>query len=65
LSTHRFQYVLNNDEAQYRGGVEYPLDASPVFRYTAKDSLNAPQVTAVEQFRKAIEESEKQSLHKP
>ena len=49
----------------YRGGVEQPLDTSPVWRYTAKDSLNAPQVTAVEQFRKAIEESEKQSQHKP
>lgn len=44
----------------YRGGVEYPLDSPPVWRYIAKDSLNAPQVTAVEQFRKAIEESEKQ-----
>jgi hypothetical protein len=49
----------------YRGGVEYPLDVSPVWRYIAKDSLNAPQVVAVEQFRQAIEESEKQSLHKP
>ncbi len=44
----------------YRGGVEYPLDSSPVWRYIAKDSLSAPQVAAVEQFRKAIEESEKQ-----
>jgi hypothetical protein len=49
----------------YRGGVEYPLDVSPVWRYTAKNSLNEPQVTAVEEFRKAIEESEKQSQHKP
>lgn len=49
----------------YRGGSEYPLDAPPVWRYIAKDSLNAPQVSAVEQFRKAIEESEKQSQHKP
>ena len=48
-----------------RGGVEYPLDVSPVWRYSAKDSLSAPQVVAVEQFRQAIEESEKQSLHKP
>jgi len=49
----------------YRGHSDYPLDAPPVWRYIAKDSLNAPQVTAVEQFRKAIEESEKQSQHKP
>ena len=49
----------------YRGGGEYPLDTSPVWRYIAKDSLNAPQVAAVEQFRKAIEESEKQHQQKP
>jgi hypothetical protein len=49
----------------YRGRVKYPLDTSPVWRYIAKDSLNAPQVPAVEQFRKAVEESEKQSQHKP
>jgi hypothetical protein len=35
----------------YRGGVEDPLDTAPVWRYTAKDALNAPQVAAVEQFR--------------
>lgn len=44
----------------YRGQVQYPLDASPVWRYTAKNALNSPTVPAVEQFRKAIEESEKQ-----
>lgn len=49
----------------YLGGGEYPLDASPVWRYIAKDSLDAPQVAAVEQFRKAIEESEKQRQQKP
>ncbi len=48
----------------YMGGREYPLDAPPLWRYIAKDSLNAPRVDAVEQFRKAIEESEKQR-HKP
>ena len=50
----------------YRGQVQYPLDAPPVWRYTAKDALSAPAVPAVEQFRKAIEESEKQlSSKKP
>lgn len=48
----------------YMGRGEYPLDAPALWRYTAKDSLNAPQVDAVEQFRKAIEETEKQR-HKP
>jgi hypothetical protein len=48
----------------YLGRGEYPLDALALWRYIAKDSLNGPQVDAVEQFRKAIEESEKQS-HKP
>lgn len=60
------QIASSNDTFEvYRGHSDYPLDAPPVWRYIAKDSLSAPQVTAVEQFRKAIEESEKQSLHKP
>jgi hypothetical protein len=49
----------------YRGGVEYPLDSSPVWRYMAKNALNGPQITAVEQFRKAITESETQRQQKP
>jgi hypothetical protein len=49
----------------YRGRVEDPLDASPVWRYMAKDVLNGPQVTAVEEFRKTINESEKQRQQKP
>jgi hypothetical protein len=51
----------------YQGGgwVEYPLDGPPVWRYMAKDALNGPEVTAVEQFRKAINESEKQHQQKP
>jgi hypothetical protein len=47
------------------GGGEYPLDTAPVWRYIAKGSLDSPQVAAVEQFRKAIEESEKQHQQKP
>jgi hypothetical protein len=31
----------------------------------AKDALKAPRVDAVEQFRKAIDESEQQRQHKP
>ena len=44
----------------YLGGMDYPLDAPPIWRYSAKNALDGPQVDAVEQFRKAIEESEKQ-----
>jgi len=43
----------------YRGGVEYPLDSSPLWRYIAKDGLRPPQVPAIDQFRKAIDETEK------
>jgi hypothetical protein len=49
----------------YMGGVSHPLDASPLWRYMGKDALKAPRVDAVEQFRKAIDESEKQRQHKP
>ncbi|MGA8343707.1 MAG: hypothetical protein WB781_17365 [Candidatus Sulfotelmatobacter sp.] len=42
----------------YRGGVEYPLDSSPVWRYIAKNCLREPGVTAVEEFRKAIAKAE-------
>jgi hypothetical protein len=48
----------------YRGQVEHPLDAPPVWHYAAKDALNSPTVPAVAQFRKAIEESEKQLSQK-
>jgi hypothetical protein len=49
----------------YMGGVDYPLDAPPVWRYIAKDALSSPQVAAVEQFRNAINESEKRRQVKP
>jgi hypothetical protein len=43
----------------YRGGVTDPLDSPPVWRYTAKNCLGAPRVSAVEEFRKALAEAEK------
>jgi hypothetical protein len=43
----------------YRGNVDFPLDSSPVWRYSGKDALRAPSVPALDQFRKAIDESEK------
>ena len=49
----------------YRGGIEFPLDSAPVWRYTAKNALDAAQVPAVEQFRKVLTESEKQHQQKP
>ena len=49
----------------YRGGIEYPLDAPPIWRYMAKGALKGPQVPAVEQFKKALTESEKQRAQKP
>jgi hypothetical protein len=48
----------------YRGGVEYPLDSSPVWRYVAKDALRPPNIPAVEQFRKAIDEAAKAAAKK-
>jgi hypothetical protein len=49
----------------YMGGVDHPLDAPPVWRYVAKDALNSPQVTAVQQFRNAVNESHQLSQQKP
>jgi hypothetical protein len=45
--------------AVYRGGIANPLDSSPVWRYNAKDGLQAPRVAAVEEFRKALAQAEK------
>ena len=49
----------------FQGGVQYPLEAAPFWKYIGKDALNAPEVRAVEQFRKAVAEAEKQQKHKP
>jgi hypothetical protein len=43
----------------YRGGTSDPLDAPAVWRYIAKDCLREPNMRAVEEFRKAIADSEK------
>lgn len=53
--------IASSDDAfdVYMGGVEYPLDSSPLWHYTGRDALKGPQVAAVEQFHKVIEESEK------
>jgi len=48
----------------YRGATEYPLDSPAVWRYMAKDSLSSPRVSAVEEFRRAIDESLKAQAQK-
>ncbi len=51
----------------YRGGLSNPLDSTPVWRYIKRDCLRpTPEVPAVEEFRKALAESEKpKSPRKP
>jgi hypothetical protein len=49
----------------YLGKTQYPLDSPPIWRYIAKDCLRAPTVSAVEQFRKAVAESEQLQQKKP
>jgi hypothetical protein len=51
--------------AVYRGATQYPLDNPAVWRYTAQNALQSPTVPAVGQFRKAIEQAEKQQKGKP
>jgi hypothetical protein len=48
----------------YLGGIQYRPDASPVWSYMGHDALKTPSVLAVEQFRKAVEESEKVAARK-
>jgi hypothetical protein len=48
----------------FQGGVPYPVDNAPVWKHIAKDGLKPPGVAAVEQFRKAVEESEKAAAQK-
>jgi hypothetical protein len=51
--------------AVYRGNREAPLESPSVWRYTAKNALESPSVPAVEKFRKAIDEAEKQQAENP
>jgi hypothetical protein len=43
----------------YRGDVDMPLERAPAWRYSAKDALHPPGVSAVEQFHNAVDQSEK------
>jgi hypothetical protein len=49
----------------YEGHVDGPLDRAPAWRYMTKNALHSPNVPAVEEFRKVIEETEKQQKRKP
>ncbi len=49
----------------YRGQRDNPLDAPPVWRYTAHEALRSPGVPAVDVFRKTIAEAEKQQANNP
>lgn len=44
----------------YRGKVERPLERPPVWRYMAKDALRSPNVPAVSEFKKLVDETIKQ-----
>jgi hypothetical protein len=50
--------------AVYLGHVDAPLQQAPIWRYMKKDALRSPAVPAVDEFRKAIEEAEKQQQNK-
>ena len=49
----------------YEGRLDGPLDRAPAWRYVNKDALRSPNVPAVAEFRKIIEEAEKQQKRKP
>lgn len=49
----------------YEGHVDGPLERAPVWRYMNKNALRSPDVPAVAEFRKIIEEAEKQQKGKP
>jgi hypothetical protein len=52
--------------AVYEGRLGAPLDQqAPTWRYINKDALHSPNVPAVAEFRKLIEEAEKQQKTKP
>jgi len=48
----------------FQGGEQYTVDNPPVWMYIAKDGLKPPRVVAVEEFRKAVEESDKAAAQK-
>jgi hypothetical protein len=50
----------NDSFSVYQGQVEHPLNRAPAWRFVGKNALHAPNVPAVTEFRKAVEEAQKQ-----
>jgi len=50
----------NDSFTVYQGKVEHPLERAPTWRYIGKNALRGPSVPAVTEFRKAVEETQKQ-----
>jgi hypothetical protein len=60
--------VGNSEDAfiVYEGHSSGSLDQqAPLWRYTNKNALHSPNVPAVDEFRKLVEEAEKQQKNKP
>lgn len=51
--------------AVYQGRADRPLERSPIWRYVGKDALRGPSVPAVAEFRKLVEETQKQQKSQP
>ncbi len=51
--------------AVYLGKRDNATDSPAVWRYEAKDALRSPGVPAVDEFKKAITEAEKQRANHP
>lgn len=49
----------------YQGKVDDPLDATPVWRYEAKNALKPHTVPAVDVFRKAVSDAEQAQANHP
>jgi hypothetical protein len=49
----------------YEGHVDGPLERAPAWRYINKNALRSPDVPAVAEFRKIVDEAEKQQKTKP
>jgi hypothetical protein len=49
----------------YRGKIDDPLDAPPVWRYEAKNALKSHTVPAVDVFRKAVNDAEQAAAKQP
>jgi hypothetical protein len=49
----------------YRGKIDAPLDAPPIWRYMAKNALKSHTVPAVDVFRKAVNDAEQAAAKQP